>query len=148
MTGAPAATMDMPAYGFWHEVTVRHADLDPNDHVTNSVICAWFDDGRYILLRQKLRPLVEATDYFALVKLEMNFRKEVRMFDTPRVGTAITRIGTSSMAMRQHLIVGGEIAATADSVTVLADGHSRSAKPLTTDHQEALRPFMTAAASG
>lgn len=142
MTETTAETMTVPAYGFWHEVTVRHADLDPNDHVTNSVICAWFDDGRYILLRQKLRPLVEATDYFALVKLEMNFRKEVRMFDAPRVGTAFTRIGRSSMAMRQHLIVDGMIAATAESVTVLADGQSRSAKPLLAAHHEALRPFM------
>lgn len=138
----------VPDYPFWHEVTVRHADLDPNDHVTNSVICAWFDDGRYILLRQKLRPLVEATDYFALVKLEMNFRKEVRMFDTPRVGTAITRIGTSSMAMRQHLLVGGVIAVTAASVTVLGDGHSRSAKPLAAHHHDALRPFLRAGETG
>jgi acyl-CoA thioester hydrolase len=132
----------VPDYPFWHEVAVRHSDLDPNDHVTNSVICAWFDDGRYILLRQKLRPLVEATDYFALVKLEMNFSKEVRMFHTPRVGTAITRIGTSSMAMRQHLLVDGVIAATATSVTVLGDGHSRSAKPLAANHHDALRPFL------
>ncbi|MBC7282730.1 thioesterase family protein [Hoeflea sp.] len=135
-------TETVPHYPFWHQVTVRHADLDPNDHVTNSVICAWFDDGRYILLRQKLRPVVEATDYFALVKLEMNFSKEVRMFDAPRVGTSITRIGRSSMAMRQHLIVDGAIAATAESVTVLADGHTRSAIPLSTTHQDALRPYM------
>lgn len=142
MTEKKQQTMVVPDFAFWHETTVRHSDLDPNDHVTNSVICAWFDDGRYILLRQKLRPLVEATDYFALVKLEMNFRKEIRMFDVPRIATTVTRIGKSSMAMHQHLIIGGEIAATAQSVTVLADGNTRTAKPLSADQQDALLPFM------
>ena len=142
MTKENQQTIEAADFAFWHETVIRHSDLDPNDHVTNSVICAWFDDGRYILLRKNLRPLVEATDYFALVRLEMNFRKEIRMFDTPRIGTAITRIGKSSLAMHQHLIIGGEIAAMAESVTVLADGHSRSAKALTAAHHDALLPFM------
>ena len=140
------SSMPLPDYPMWQGAIVRHADLDPNDHVTNSVICSWFDDGRYVLLRRHLRPVVEASDYFALVMLEMHFLQEVRMFDEPRVGTAITRIGRSSIAMQQHLFVGERIAATATSVTVLGDGVARRARPLSEAHRQALAPFMLAEA--
>lgn len=132
-------------YPAWHETVVRHADLDPNDHVTNSVICSWFDDGRYILLRQHLRPLVEPDDYFALAHLEMNFSREVRMFEAPRIGTGLVRLGRSSIAMRQHLLVDGEVAAIANSVTVLADGRLRRAKALSDTQRQALAAFLLAA---
>lgn len=140
MTGMPAP--EPWVFPEWHEITIRHSDLDPNDHVTNSVVCAWFDDGRYFLLRRELRPLVKSTDFFALAKIEMNFKKEIRFNDRPRVGTGITHIGCSSIAMLQYLMIGDQLAATATSVTVLADGNSRRAVSLSPRQREAMDGYL------
>lgn len=124
---------------------VRHADLDPNDHVTNSVICAWFDDARYMLLREHLFPLCGPGLYFALVDLNIGFRAEIVMFDRPRVATGVTRLGRSSIAMRQELWRGETLCCTSTSVTVMADRAARRSAPLAESHRAALAPF---AASG
>jgi acyl-CoA thioester hydrolase len=126
-------------------VTVRHADLDPNDHVTNSVICAWFDDGRYRLLREHLFPLCRAGLYFALVDLSIGFRAEVGFADQPRVATGVTRLGRSSIAMRQELWCAGRLCCTATSVTVMADRALRRSVALQAEQRTALGRF---AASG
>lgn len=124
---------------------VRHADLDPNDHVTNSVICAWFDDARYMLLREHLFPLCGPEHYFALVDLNIGFREEIVMFDRPLIGTVITRLGRSSIAMRQELWRDETLCCTSTSVTALADRSARRSVPLHDSHRAALAPF---AASG
>lgn len=135
--------MSESALNHWMDVMVRHADLDPNDHVTNSVICAWFDDARYILLREHLFPICGPDLYFALVDLNIGFREEIVMFDRPRVATGVTRLGRSSIAMRQELWRDGVLCCTSTSVTVMADRAARRSAPLQDNHRAALAAFAT-----
>lgn len=136
---------DSTLYPFWQDAIVRHADLDPNNHVTNSVICSWFDDGRYMLLLDRIRPLMEASDFLALGTVTIDFHREVRLRHRPRIGTAILGIGRSSVTMGQAIFCGDECAATATSVTIVADGTTRRSKEMSKSQRESLLPFLTTA---
>lgn len=114
----------------WRPAVVRHCDLDPNAHVTNSVFAAWLDDGRYALLKDLVRPHLQPTDVLALVSLTVDFSREIAFSDTPATGTAVLRLGRSSIVMGQGLFVEGGCAATAHSVTVVMDGETRRARAL------------------
>jgi acyl-CoA thioester hydrolase len=124
----------------WQDAVVRHADLGPNHHVTNSVICSWFDDGRYALLVRVLRPLLDPADVLALANVAIDFHAEIRFGEVPRIGTAILRLGGSSIAIGQGIFVGDRCAATATSVTVVAGGPERRARALTENERAALTP--------
>ncbi|UHC20039.1 acyl-CoA thioesterase (plasmid) [Methylobacterium currus] len=122
----------------WRPALVRHSDLDPHGHVTNSVFAAWLDDGRYALLREVLRPLLPPDDLPALASLTVDFSREVGFADAPEIGTAVLRLGARSIVMGQGLFVGSACAATAHSVTVVMDGRTRRARPLTDPERAAL----------
>ncbi len=125
----------------WRPAVVRHSDLDPHGHVTNSVFAAWLDDGRYALLREVLRPLLPPDDLPALASLTVDFSREINFGDVPEIGTAVLRLGDRSIIMGQGLFVGGACAATAHSVTVVMDGRTRRARPLTDAERAALERF-------
>lgn len=125
----------------WQGTTVRHCDLDPNDHVTNSVFGAWFDDGRYGLLKRYLRPIVAQSDVFALVSVTIDFSREIAFGELPEVGTAILEVGRSSIIMGQGLFIAGACAASCRSVTVMMDGVSRRPRPLNEAERDILMSF-------
>lgn len=132
---------DRAFFPHWQPATVRHSDLDPNNHVTNSVFAAWLDDGRYALLKEHLRPLLAPTDVFALVSLTIDFSREIDFRDTPEIGTGLLKLGRSSIVMGQGLFIGAGCAASALSVTVVMDGETRRARTLTSDERAALGRF-------
>ncbi|WP_407520326.1 acyl-CoA thioesterase [Methylobacterium oryzisoli] len=130
----------------WRSAIVRHSDLDPNAHVTNSVFTAWLDDGRYALLTEALRPLMAPDDALALASITVDFAREVGFADAPEIGTAVLRLGTSAIVMGQGLFVGAACVATALSVTVVMDGRIRRARPLDPRERDALAGFAGPAA--
>lgn len=135
--------VDNGFYNWWYDAIVRHADLDPNNHVTNSVICSWFDDGRYTFLVNNLRPLMPVTDFLALGTVTIDFHQEVKLFHRPQIGTAILKLGRSSIVMGQAIFCDGQCVATATSVTIIADGDTRRSKEMTGPQREALVPYIT-----
>jgi acyl-CoA thioester hydrolase len=127
----------------WQDAVVRHADLDPNHHVTNSVICSWFDDGRYALLVRVLRPLMRQDEVLALANVSIDFHAEIRFGEVPRIGTSVMKLRGSSIAMGQGIFVGDRCAATATSVTVVAGGPDRRARALTEGERASLTPYAS-----
>jgi len=117
-------------FPFWHAAIIRHADLDPNNHVTNSVICAWFDDGRYTLLCDVVLPLLEPGDYPVLASVTIDFHREIRFGSRPEIGTAVHTLGNRSLNMVQGIFCDGQCVATATSVTVLVDGKTGRPRPV------------------
>lgn len=126
----------------WHGAIVRHCDLDPNNHVTNSVTCAWFDDGRYFLFEKHFKPLMETNDFLAVVTLTIDYHHEIGTFDTPKIGSVITKIGNSSVTIGQSIFTENGCVASAQSVTVLADGDSRRPKKINSFQRDALMKFF------
>jgi len=127
---------------WWHAETIRHVDLDSNNHVNNTVICTWFGDGRYSFVRAVLGPLMEAGDYPVLVSMRVDFLAEVMFGDHPEVATSPASMGRSSVTTDQTLYLGDRPAAVCRSAMALLGGTTRRAKPLTNPMREALASLM------
>lgn len=126
----------------WHAETIRHVDLDSNNHVNNTVICTWFDDGRYTFIRATLAPLMEAGDYPVLASVRVDFLTEVLFENRPEVATRPVAMGRSSVTMEQTLYLGDNPAAVCHSTMVLVSGATRRARPLTGPMRAALLSLM------
>src|ERR1700690_1345943 len=88
---------------------LRFCDTDALGHVNNAVYAEMFEAGRV----EMLVPLGLLTGPHAVViaRLEIDFLREMNWPGTVRIETAIGRIGTKSMHVRQSLTVGAEVTA-------------------------------------
>jgi acyl-CoA thioester hydrolase len=114
------------AFVEWTSVTIRYADLDPNDHVNNGAINQFFEDGRVQFRTSRMAPLgAAALAGFALVRYSAVYRATLHYPGTVEVGTVVTRIGGSSYDLGQGLFQGDRCIATAEVTTVhIAGGRS------------------------
>lgn len=118
-------------YRDWTRVTIRYADLDPNNHVNNGAINQFFEDGRVSLRQKRMRDLpAAALTGFALVKFTATYRSTLHFPGTVEVGTVVTRVGRSSYELGQGIFQGENCAATAEVVTVHLDLDRGASSPL------------------
>jgi acyl-CoA thioester hydrolase len=64
------------------------------------------------------------------------------------IGTAVTRLGRSSMTLGQGIFVDGACVATAHTVIVLMNEETRKSRPFPDETREALMRLAPAGASG
>lgn len=124
-----AAAVDLTrrdVYAEWARVTIRYADLDPNDHVNNGAINQFFEDGRVQFRMARMAPLGTATlAGFALVRFSAVYRATLHYPGEVEIGTVVTRIGGSSYDLGQGIFRGDKCIATAEVTTVhIVDGRS------------------------
>ena len=118
----------------WTKSTVRYSDLDPNGHVNNGAINAFFEDGRVCFRRDRMLRLGdEILTGFALVKFTVEYLVPVYFPGSVDIGTVVTRIGGSSYTLGQGIFLSGKCAATAEVITVSFDPESGKSKKLTPD---------------
>jgi len=67
---------------------------------------------------------------YALVRLTIDFRRDMRFPGDVDIGTRLVRVGTSSLTFGQALFVGQDCTATAEAITVWFDRETRRGKPL------------------
>lgn len=122
-------------------IDIRWSDLDPLGHVNQAVyqtygeeiVDAWFSD---VLELGESR----VWDY-VVVRIETDFRSELRLADGQVVGTAkLVRLGTSSVTMHLELRAAsdGRLAAESECVFAVWDGDARASRPLTDRERELL----------
>jgi acyl-CoA thioester hydrolase len=115
----------------WSSTTVRYSDLDPNSHVNNGAISAFFEDGRVRLRTEHLaRPGNSMLAGFAIAKVTIEYRAPLTFPATVDIGSSIVRIGRSSYVLGQSVFEGDRCVATAEVVTVRIDGTSQRSMPL------------------
>ena len=130
----------------WSETTVRYSDLDPNSHVNNGAISAYFEDGRVRLRAEHLATASNAMlTGFAIARITINYRAPLTFPATVDIGSAVTRIGNSSYVLGQSVFRGDECIATAEVVTVRFDAKSHRSMPL---EDEVRAVLATVAAPG
>lgn len=118
-------------YRNWTQVTIRYADLDPNNHVNNGAINQFFEDGRVSLRQRHMQDLpAAALTGFALVKFTATYRATLHFPGTVDVGTVVTRIGRSSYELGQAIFRGEACVATAEVVTVHLNPERSGSSPL------------------
>jgi len=131
----------------WTIDRLRMTDIDYQGHINNAVHPVLYTSGRHDFIQRYLRPCVAQTDMFALVKITIEYLKEMRYPGDVEVGTLIRRLGGSSITLGQGMFNEDRCVAVAESVMVLLDPVTRRAKPWPAAAAAQLAPLMIAPAS-
>lgn len=128
----PERIPDLPLEAFQIRTTMRlrYCDTDRQGHINNSIFSVLCEAGRMELIREDLPFLERENLQFAIVRLTIDFQREMHWPGDAVVGTGLNRLGSSSIGLRQGIFAAGERAAMADSVIVLMDMQSRRPAPL------------------
>ena len=127
-------------YASWTKSTIRYSDLDPNGHVNNGAINAFFEDGRVCFRNEHMLRLGEdILTGFALVKFSVDYLAPLFFPGSVDIGTVVIRIGGSSFNLGQGIFDGEKCVAIAEVVTVFFDFKNNKAKKLTKELRKILR---------
>ena len=130
-------------YPSWTNSTIRYSDLDPNGHVNNGAINAFFEDGRVCFRNEQMLQLGDDTlTGFVLVKFSVNYLAPLFFPGSVDIGTVVTRVGRSSYNLGQGIFDGEKCVATAEVVTVFIDSNTKKSQELTHDLRTILERAM------
>ena len=108
---------------------LRYGDTDRQGHVNNAVFGTFFETGRVELILDAEHSLLESGQSFVLARIEIDLVAEILWPGTVEIGSAVSRVGRSSIHIAQALFQNGRLCARATSVVVLVDGTTRRSTP-------------------
>ena len=124
---AQIATRPLAAYPARLVERLRYGDTDRQGHVNNAVYATLFESGRVDFLFDPAAPVAPPGGQFVIVRLVIEFRRELRWPGTVEIGTGVSRIGTKSVGLEQVIYRDGELVAAAESVVAIMDDATRKA---------------------
>lgn len=118
-------------------VTVRSYELDSFGHVNHAVYLNYFEHARFETLRAggfSPQTLADRGEGVHVVRVEVDYRSELRLGETVAVGTAVRQFRNSSMTLEQVAFRQGEpdhvfAEATVVAVWIGADGRPMRIPP-------------------
>lgn len=114
----------------WVTDRLRYRDTDKVGHVNNAVFSTFCESGRTEILYKDGRPIAPEGLNWVIARLEMNYLSELNWPGEVETGTAVERIGTSSIVLYQGIFKDGVCAADAKTVIVLMDESTRRSAPM------------------
>ena len=119
-------------------IEIRWRDLDALRHVNNAVYATYLEEARDEWMQSALGGSGDLWDY-VLVRVAIDFRRELTQEDDAvLVRTRLTRIGTSSLTLREEILtLDGTVSAEAESVVVARDPATGRSRPLTAAERQA-----------
>lgn len=117
------------------DIRLRWRDLDMLGHLNQAVYHELLEEARGALIAGLGEHFA-----FVLVRVELDYRREVRHSDKDVTVTArVERVGTKSLTVAQEVVLAdGTVAAAGTSVLVAWDPHARSSRELTDAERAAL----------
>ncbi len=112
---------------------LRYGDTDRQGHVNNAVFATYFETGRVEMILAADASLLAPGQSFVLARIEIDLVAEILWPGTVEIGSAIGRIGRSSIGIEQALFQNGRLCARATSVVVLVDDATRRSTPFSAD---------------
>lgn len=109
---------------------LRFNDTDRLGHVNNAVFAVMLEQGRSELAFIIGLPIGASDQSLVIVRLELDFVREMGWPGEVRVESEVARIGGRSFTMRQRLIHQNELCARALTVLVIMDQASKRAVPI------------------
>ncbi len=106
---------------------LRFNDTDGLGHVNNAVFAVMLEQGRSELAVEAGLPMGRDGQALVIVRLELDFVREMAWPGDVRIETWLARLGGRSFTMGQQLIHGGEVCARAQTVLVVMDRESKRA---------------------
>lgn len=121
---------------------IRYRDTDRQGHVNNVLFSTFLETGRVELLYNPDAPLADDNCSFVIANVHLNLLSEIQWPGIVNIGTGISRIGTSSIHVRQSLFQDGKPVATAESVVVQINEESRHSTPLSETTKAVLAKYQ------
>ena len=121
---------------------LRFNDTDALGHVNNAVFAVMLEQGRSELAAEAGLPIGRGGRSLVIVRLELDFLREMTWPGDVRIETEVARLGERSIHVRQRLHSGGEVCARATTVLVVMDHASRRAVPVEPVWREALEQYL------
>ena len=106
---------------------LRFCDTDRLGHVNNAVYAVMYEAGRAEMLEQAGLLSPAGGRALVIARLEIDFLREMNWPGEVSVETAIHRIGTKSLHVRQRTSVDGVVTSRAASVLAIIDTDTRRA---------------------
>jgi acyl-CoA thioester hydrolase len=124
-------------------IEIRWTDCDMYHHVNNAVYATYLEEGRDEWVMAALGSVGSPWDY-VLARVAIDFRNELSLEDDVAVvSVALTRIGTSSLTLRETVrTAAGVLAAEAEAVLVARDQETRRSRPLSDEERSAFEAAL------
>ncbi len=118
--------------GYPHRVAeiIRFGDLDPQGHVNQAVFLTYFESGRVAMFRNPDLSIGVPGVTYVMVRMEVDYMKELRWPGNIEVGTGVAEFGRSSFKASQAIFRDGICAAMGRATLVCMDLKTRKATPL------------------
>jgi acyl-CoA thioester hydrolase len=128
-------------YRFWATEHVRFADLDMLGHVNNKAFAIYYETARVNFMAAcNLSDGMHAG--MALVRLELDYRKEIRYPATLKLGVKLCRVGNSSLTLACAIFDGDVCSSTSIAIAVRFDSQVRASKPFTPAERKVLESYL------
>ena len=109
---------------------LRFNDTDGLGHVNNAVFAVMLEQGRSELAVAVGLPIGTGEQSLVIVRLELDFLREMGWPGEVAIETEASRLGTRSFTLRQRLRHRGALCARAQTVLVVMDRATRKAVPI------------------
>jgi acyl-CoA thioester hydrolase len=128
----PAATpaAERGSYKIWTQEHVRFGDTDINGHVNHAVFLSYFETARVGITRDQERGLLEPGENFNVVRVEVDYKAELRFPATFDIGLRAAKYGRTSFRLQQAVFNGDKCLCVEEVVLVFMDRGTRKSKPL------------------
>lgn len=146
--GGPAPACDATdpgVYRYWVPEVVRFADLDLIGHVNNKAYATYAESGRAAFLRHAGLWQINATRHSVIVRLEIDYRRELHYPAELRVGVRVLGIGRRSFTLGLGIFHGETCAATVVTVFARTDAQTRKSVELDAGERASLSRYLDAA---
>lgn len=130
------------ALPFETSLRVRFRDLDTLGHVNNAVFVSYVEVARVDFWAHVFGPVDVGSIDFFVARIEIDYRRPVRLGDTVRAGLGIEKLGNTSFTVRYVLSVGDDVVAEARTVQVFVDTATGTPKPVPAAFRERVAPYV------
>jgi acyl-CoA thioester hydrolase len=129
--------LDPEAYRFWANEHVRFADLDMLGHVNNKAYATYFESGR-IAYFSKCGINDGPKVGMVMVRLEIDYRKEITFPATLRVGVRPLKMTRSTLTLGCAIFNGAVCSANSVSTAIRFDPVARKSTPFSDAERAAI----------
>lgn len=130
---------DFPLHSF---DKLRYADTDRQGHVNNANFSTFLETGRVEFLYNAELPLLAEQLSFVVAAMDISFIREVKWPGQVEIGTALRRIGNSSITVYQQIFQHGKCVASAETVIVQVDNTTGKAQKLSEAAKSTMQQWL------
>lgn len=121
---------------------LRYSDTDRQGHINNALFSTFLETGRVELIYNPNIVAKPENAEFVIASLSIQYINEILWPGTVEIGTAVKKIGNSSIIFQQGIFQNKTLCASADTVIVQVNSIIRKAMPLNPGTIEGLKQYL------